>query len=58
MGVWIAQREAAAAQFAAMPNDAPRVIVATGSYIGEGFADPRLDTIFVEGEQQAEDAVL
>src|SRR5580658_10289864 len=28
-------------------EDAPRVIVATGSYIGEGFDDPRLDTLFL-----------
>ena len=30
-----------------MPEDAPRVIVATGSYIGEGFDDARLDTLFL-----------
>ncbi len=28
-------------------DDGPRVIVATGSYIGEGFDDPRLDTLFL-----------
>jgi superfamily II DNA or RNA helicase len=28
-------------------DDSPRVIVATGSYIGEGFDDPRLDTLFL-----------
>jgi superfamily II DNA or RNA helicase len=28
-------------------EDGPRVIVATGSYIGEGFDDPRLDTLFL-----------
>jgi hypothetical protein len=27
--------------------DAPRIVVATGSYIGEGFDDPRLDTLFL-----------
>jgi superfamily II DNA or RNA helicase len=28
-------------------EEQPRVIVATGSYIGEGFDDPRLDTLFL-----------
>lgn len=28
-------------------QDCPRVIVATGSYIGEGFDDARLDTLFL-----------
>jgi hypothetical protein len=28
-------------------EDAPRVVVATGSYIGEGFDDSRLDTLFL-----------
>jgi superfamily II DNA or RNA helicase len=28
-------------------EDQPRVIVATGSYIGEGFDDSRLDTLFL-----------
>ena len=28
-------------------EDSPRVVVATGSYIGEGFDDPRLDTLFL-----------
>ncbi|MBL8175740.1 MAG: hypothetical protein JNK48_13785 [Bryobacterales bacterium] len=41
------QREAVAAQLAAIPSDAPRVIVATGSYIGEGFDDARLDALFL-----------
>jgi superfamily II DNA or RNA helicase len=29
------------------PNDEKRLIIATGSYIGEGFDDPRLDTLFL-----------
>jgi superfamily II DNA or RNA helicase len=28
-------------------EDAPRIVIATGSYIGEGFDDPRLDTLFL-----------
>ena len=30
-----------------MPEHEPRVILATGSYIGEGFDDARLDTLFL-----------
>jgi superfamily II DNA or RNA helicase len=32
---------------AAVPDDKPRVILATGSYIGEGFDDARLDSLFL-----------
>ena len=41
------QRRSVAEAIAAVPEDAPRVILATGSYIGEGFDDARLDTLFV-----------
>jgi superfamily II DNA or RNA helicase/very-short-patch-repair endonuclease len=41
------QREAAAARLAAIPRDEDRVILATGKYVGEGFDDARLDTLFV-----------
>ncbi len=40
-------RAAAARELAAIPHDAPRVIIATGRYIGEGFDDSRLDTLFL-----------
>jgi len=41
------QRQEASGQIAAAGNDKPRVILATGSYIGEGFDDSRLDTLFL-----------
>jgi hypothetical protein len=41
------QRRSIADAIAAVPESAPRVILATGSYIGEGFDDARLDTLFL-----------
>jgi superfamily II DNA or RNA helicase len=41
------QRRQIADAIAAVPDDEPRVILATGSYIGEGFDDARLDTLFL-----------
>jgi superfamily II DNA or RNA helicase len=41
------QREAAAGEIAAASTDTGRVIIATGRYIGEGFDDARLDTLFL-----------
>src|SRR5437867_2130538 len=41
------QRETVAAEVAAISTDKGRVILATGRYIGEGFDDARLDTLFL-----------
>jgi very-short-patch-repair endonuclease len=41
------QRKAVAEQLAAIPADQERVVLGTGKYIGEGFDDARLDTLFV-----------
>jgi superfamily II DNA or RNA helicase/very-short-patch-repair endonuclease len=41
------QREAKAAEIAAVSTEHGRVILATGRYIGEGFDDARLDTLFL-----------
>ncbi len=41
------QRQAVADQLAAIPDGVPRILLATGSYIGEGFDDPKLDTLFL-----------
>jgi superfamily II DNA or RNA helicase len=41
------QRLSIAEAIAAVPEGNPRVILATGSYIGEGFDDARLDSLFL-----------
>jgi superfamily II DNA or RNA helicase len=39
--------KAIAGELASIPEGTPRVILATGSYIGEGFDDSRLDALFL-----------
>lgn len=41
------ERQAVSDRLKAIPRDEGRVILATGRYVGEGFDDPRLDTLFV-----------
>jgi len=41
------QRQQLVGRIASIPADQPRVIVATGRYLGEGFDDDRLDTLFL-----------
>lgn len=41
------QRDALVSEISAVPDGQPRVILATGRYIGEGFDDARLDTLFL-----------
>ena len=40
-------RQAAVDKLVSIPDGTPRVLLATGSYIGEGFDDSRLDTLFL-----------
>jgi hypothetical protein len=41
------QRRTIAEALASVAEDQPRVILATGSFIGEGFDDACLDTLFL-----------
>lgn len=41
------QREQALEALENLPDDADKVILATGKYLGEGFDDERLDTLFL-----------
>lgn len=46
-GMGTKKRRAVMDQLAAIPDDEERLILATGRYIGEGFDDARLDTLFL-----------
>jgi superfamily II DNA or RNA helicase len=46
-GMTAAERRTSAAQLAAIADTEPRLVIATGRYIGEGFDDARLDTLFL-----------
>ncbi len=46
-GMGAGERRAVLERLRAIPDDAPRVLLATGRYIGEGFDDARLDTLFL-----------
>jgi hypothetical protein len=41
------QRQVVTDRLAAIPGEEARVILATGKYVGEGFDDSRLDTLFL-----------
>jgi len=46
-GMGAKQRRAIAEQLTSIPDGEERVLLATGRYIGEGFDDARLDTLFL-----------
>jgi superfamily II DNA or RNA helicase len=46
-GMGTKRRRAVAEQLASIPEDEERVLMATGRYLGEGFDDARLDTLFL-----------
>jgi superfamily II DNA or RNA helicase/very-short-patch-repair endonuclease len=46
-GIGKKQRRAINERLAAIPRHEGRIILATGKYVGEGFDDPRLDTLFL-----------
>ncbi len=46
-GMTARERQHSADQLASISDTAERLVIATGRYIGEGFDDPRLDTLFL-----------
>ena len=46
-GMGIRQRKQLADTLQSIPDDEERIIIATGRYLGEGFDDDRLDTLFL-----------
>lgn len=46
-GMGVKQRRRVMEYLASIPDDEERLILATGRYIGEGFDDARLDTLFL-----------
>jgi superfamily II DNA or RNA helicase len=46
-GMTPSERREVAARLASIPASEPRLVVATGRHIGEGFDDARLDTLFL-----------
>jgi superfamily II DNA or RNA helicase len=46
-GMTQAERRDVAGHLARIPDSEPRLVLATGRYIGEGFDDARLDTLFL-----------
>ena len=46
-GMGVRRRQAVMQHLADIPPEEERVLIATGRYIGEGFDDARLDTLFL-----------